>query len=124
MNQSVIISILALVLCLNLGSSLSFTSTLENHTPDCTAEIYARTEAREARNEALNMYKDIVRDSYGEYYYYKIKEEGKEGIKKMDLAEVVKEDIDKMVISTKVNKARKINRTEAMEEARKIYDES
>merc|ERR1719445_2493016 len=109
MNQSVIISILALVLCLNLGSSLSFTSTLENHTPDCTAEIYARTEAREARTEALNMYKDIVRDSYGEYYYYKIKEDGKEGIKKM-------------VISKKVNKAIKINRTEAMEEARKIYD--
>merc|ERR1719208_750093 len=84
----------------------------------------ARTEARDARTAALNMYKDIVRASYGEYYYYKIKEEGKEEIKKMDLAEEIKEDIDKMVISKKVNKAIRINKTEAMEEARKIYDES
>ena len=35
MNQSVIVLILALVLCLNLGSSLSLRTSLENHQSDC-----------------------------------------------------------------------------------------
>merc|ERR1719362_1908900 len=55
MNQLVIVFILALALCLNLGSSITLRPSLENHTSDCNAE-------RDAFRDARNAYRNGVRE--------------------------------------------------------------
>merc|ERR1739838_1065038 len=68
MNHSVIIFILALTLCLNLGSSLSLRSSLENHTPDCSAVNEAAAKKAITDAEAAVKNKEYYANAYAKRF--------------------------------------------------------